>query len=267
MNRHPSIQLRDTLNQLNTAVAELEALTSQLNSFEALVDAQLGSLLDQLSDLNAETAGLDAQLRHIREERLYGKDQMSYIEGAPLPGRPIILGDLPPLGLSHRGVIHAKVEDIQAAELKAPDIKLLYRKLARRYHPDLARSEADRSVSNEQMSEINRAYNAGDMKTLMRLAGIVLPYGIQPPQSATEGHHRKRTETELEEVERRLKSVQQQINRMSNLPIVKLSLEVKLTKRQARNLLREMAAELQYKVGRKLAERDYLQAQIKTSLE
>jgi len=71
--------------------------------------------------------------------------------------------------------------------------------------------------------------------------------------------------TELEQTERKLKAVRQQIIRLSSLPIVKLSLDVKLARHQGRDLLREMAAELHYKVRRKMAERDYLRSQIKAS--
>lgn len=263
MNRQSPLQYKDRLQQLKKAENELKELNQQLQSFEALVDSQLGSLLDQLSDLNGETADLDARLRLIREERLFGTDLMHYQAGAPTPTRLPDLSDLPPMGLSSREAIHSKADGSFTSKPIVPDIKSLYRKLARRYHPDLARSEADRAVSNQQMAEINRAYNAGDLKGLMRLAGIGLPYGVELPGTSTEDAlHRKETMSELEWTEMKLKEVSQQITRMSSLPIVKLSLEVKLARHQGRNLLLELAADLRAKVGRKLAERDYLQAQI-----
>jgi hypothetical protein len=254
---------RDIFEQLKAAEAELEQLNRQLSSFEAVVDTHLGSLLDQLSDLNDETSALEDELRQIREERLYGKDLMSYLAGAPTPARPPRLSELDPRGLSQRNAIHAKLHDSQAG-MQVPDIKALYRKLARRFHPDLSRNAADRSVSNQQMAEINQAYAEGDVKKLMRLAGVTLPYGVELP-SVEEVARQKGPISEPERAERRLKAIHQQIDNMGRLPIVKLSLDVKLAQRQGRNLLREMASELQYKVGRKLAERDYLQAQISAS--
>ena len=265
MNRKPTTYLPDILSQLNSAEIELEELHRQLSAFEARVDAQLGSLLDQLSELNLETSALDAQLRQIREERLYGKERMSYQEGAPQYKPPLKLSDQPSSGIKRRDEIHAKATS--PIERSIPDIKSLYRKLARRYHPDLARSQADLSASNEQMAEINRAYAAGDLKVLMRLAGIGLPYGVDLPQFAVESIPRKEKLSDEERAERKLKAVRQQISRMSSLPIIKLSLEVKLAEHAGRNLLHEMATELQFKVGRKLAERDYLKVQIKASGE
>ncbi len=262
MNQHSSRLLQDKRHQLQEAEGELHQLNLQLQSFEDVVDAQLGELLDQLSELNAETATLSEQLKRIRDERLYGKERIKYLEGAPVPGKPVRLEDLSPIGLSRRAAIHTKAEGSDI-----PDLKTLYRKLARRYHPDLARDEAGRSAANEQMAQINQAYAGGDLKALLSLAGIGIPYGMQLPE-AEQGRNGRRTPlSELEQLERKLKAVQEQIRRMSNLPIVKLSLEVKLAQHQGRNLLREMVSELEYKVGRKMAERDYLQAQIRAHSE
>ncbi len=260
-----SLQHGHIQEELRSAEAELDDLNRQLSAFEARVDAQLGELLDQLSELNIETSTLDAQLRQIREEHVYGKERMSYQEGAPQYKPPLKLTDQPSSGINQRAEIHTKATS--PIEGSIPDIKSLYRKLARRYHPDLARSQADLAASNQQMAEINRAYAAGDLTALLRLAGIGLPYGVELPQSAVESIPRKEKLSEEERAERKLKAVRQQISRMTSLPIIKLSLEVKLAEHAGRNLLREMAAELQFKVDRKLAERDYLKAQIRTNLD
>jgi hypothetical protein len=140
---------------------------------------------------------------------------------------------------------------------------VLYRRLARRYHPDLARNDADRAQSNDQMKEINLAYAAGGLPALMRLAGMNVPYGIDLGQPTL--HPQLKPDpsmTEMEKTQWKLRELRQQIYRLGSLPIVKLSLDVKLARHQGRDLLGEMQAELQYKVARKLAERDYLRSQI-----
>jgi hypothetical protein len=255
--------------ELRSAKAELADLEKQIRVFEAQVDSQLGSLLDQLTELNSETQALDEQLRHIRERRLFGPEVMQYLDGAPMPTRPINLADLPPQGLTSRTDNRAAgggQSPSQQAQL--PDLKTLYRRLARRYHPDLARNDADRTQANEQMKEINQAYHAGNLQTLMRLAGMSTPLGMDVPAAkpAFAGHNPEPL-TELEKTERELRDVRMGIQRLSNLPMVKLSLDVKLARHQGRNLLYEMAAELQYKVRRKIAERDYLKAQINANLQ
>ena len=259
--------LQKAQHELEDSKAELEELEKQIQTFEAQVDARLGDLLDQLSDLNAETIALDEKIRQIREQRLFGADLMSYTDGAPKPTRPPNLNDLPPMGIVHRDTLHATVNGAYPG-MQIPDIKVLYRKLARRYHPDLARTDVDRLQSNEQMAEINRAYNAGDLPTLMNLAGVTIPYGVDIPQPPLPtGSLHTDSLTEAEQVELKIKGIRQQITRLSSLPIVKLSLQVKLARHQGRDLLHEMASELRYKVARKTAERDYLKAQIQVSGE
>ena len=268
MNRPPYRELQETRLHLQSAEAELEDLEKQIRTFEAQVDTRLGVLLDQLSELNAETIELDDRIRKIREQRLYGAELMSYMDGAPQPTRPPNLNDLPPMGFAQRSAIHSTVEGSVLAGVEVPGIKVLYRKLARRYHPDLARNAADRLQSNQQMAEINLAYNEGDLAKLMNLAGMVTPYGVElPPSSLIPGILQDKSLTDAEKVELKLKGIRQQITQLSNLPIVRLSLEVKLARHQGRDLLYEMSSELRYKVARKTAERDYLKAQIRASGE
>jgi hypothetical protein len=266
MFRTPDQELIQTKTELQAAQAELRELNEQLQQFEAQVDARLGSLLDQLMDLNTETSALDGQLRHIREERLFGSDLMQYLEGAPQPPHPAKLDNLPPIGIPTRKGAEAPTGDTSNMTADLPDTKALYRKLARRYHPDLARSDADRALSNDQMKQINQAYAAGDVRTMMRLAGMSIPYGVELksnlPQAAEPFTKPK---TELERVQRDLRETRQQLSRLSSLPIVKLSLDVKLARHQGRDLLREMRGELEYKIARKTAERDYLASQIRAA--
>lgn len=49
------------------------------------------------------------------------------------------------------------------------DIKQLYRRLARRYHPDLAKDEEDRKHRTQLMAMINEAYANNDMNALQAL--------------------------------------------------------------------------------------------------
>jgi hypothetical protein len=267
MFRTPDQDLQETKSELQAAEAELDELKEQLRLFEAKVDARLGSLLDQLSELNGEAAALDAKLRHIREERLFGKDLMQYLDGAPLPARPANLDNLPPVHLPLRGNTELQPDGtVATTTTPLPDIKVLYRRLARRHHPDLARSDADRAQSNDQMKTINRAYAAGDLPTLMRLAGMSVPYGVDVSPTTTQmADLPKKPMTELEKIQERLRRTRQELSRLSSLPIVKLSLDVKLARHQGRDLLGELTHELQYKIARKTAERDYLQSQIKAA--
>ena len=265
MNRRLRQDFEQNRLQLQYSLAELDELQRQLRSFESLVDSRLGDLLDQLSELNAETFSLDAELREIREKRLFGEELIRYLDGAPRPARSLDSANLPPLDLPGRKALYA-APDGSALPPEAQNIKALYRKLAHRYHPDLARTDADRLVSTQHMIEINQAYQNGDLPALVRIAGITIPYGLtlpQPPLLAA--RHRPPQLSKQGEIEQKLAAVRGEIDRLSHLPILKLSLDVKLAQHQRRDLLAEMAYDLQRKVARKIAERDYLRSQINAS--
>src|SRR5208282_1533977 len=61
----------------------------------------------------------------------------------------------------------------KAAESKeftpSPELKSLYREVAKRVHPDLATDDADRRQREHLMTEANRAYENGDAEGLRRI--------------------------------------------------------------------------------------------------
>jgi len=249
---------------IKSAEAELAGLRQSISDFEALVNRRLGKQLDQLSALDAEVESLTAQVREIRDQRLYGEHQMHYAEGAPRPEhRP-----------KREYIPHQDVLDETAAPAVAPrptqldakaELKRIYRRLARIYHPDLAVGGADRAQRNRQMAIINQAYAASDLPILRRLWD---DEGIEPPQfdflqpaAVQEGE-----KSELERLQEQLHTLRQQVIRLNNHPNVQLSMEVKLARQKGRDLLGEMSKELRGKIARKTAERDYLQSQIAANL-
>lgn len=252
-------QLCQAQEALDAAEAELATLQSELEQFEKQVEALLGPLLDELSALDGEVKALTSQLIDLREARLFGDRRASYSGPffAHLPD--------PTLGEEGKKTDLPFGSGTESDTISAPgdpqrELKTLYRKLARRYHPDLARNETERLLNNEQMTIINQAYATSDLRTLQGLAGAYVPPELpdylrptQPP-------------TELEQVQARLRHVQAQIKHIERLPIVQLSLEAKLARRERRSLLTEMIIELRRKIARKVAERDYLRSQISHSI-
>jgi hypothetical protein len=67
----------------------------------------------------------------------------------------------------------AQGEDASPAPLPSPPgdrLKAAYRALARRYHPDLARTEEERVQMSERMARINALYHDGDLERLEVMA-------------------------------------------------------------------------------------------------
>ena len=68
-------------------------------------------------------------------------------------------------------------------------------------------------------------------------------------------------QSELDRCQRRLQEIDRELRNLRYRPSVEFSLEVKSARRQRRDLLADMAAELKPKIARKAVERDTLKAQ------
>lgn len=258
-------ELKQSRNELQAAQAELKELRQQIQSFEARVDARLGDLLDQLIAIRSEISSLNETLQQIREQHLFGKDRISYLGAAPPILRPSRWEESAQIEKLHQQAVPVVDEDTSEAQnSQLPDIKQLYRLLARRFHPDLARSDSERLELNDRMVEINQFYREENLIKLMDLAGMEVPFYLRINQPHKTEQHRIQL-SELDRVQLELREVQRQITRLSSLPVVQLSLDVKLAQLQGRDLLAEMAVDLKHKLDRKLAERDYLRAEILAS--
>ncbi len=132
--------------------------------------------------------------------------------------------------------------------------KRLYRQLARRYHPDLARDQEEREIRNVQMAALNEAYEAGSLIELAALAGAGEVAGTDQQLISV-------LEKELANVRRRTMLIQNELENLHNLPTVELSLQVKVARRSGRDLLAEMARDLKGQIARKTVERDFLKDQ------
>jgi hypothetical protein len=127
------------------------------------------------------------------------------------------------------------------ADPAALQLKQLYRLLARRYHPDLAVSEADRNYRNRLMALINEAYTAGETDVLVLLA----EQGLDDPQAplvALRLHSLRQQSRSLDE---RLSEQESAYSRLFHSEWMGLKMDVSLAQSRKRNLLRELAASLE----------------------
>lgn len=256
-------KLRSELKQLQQKVtlaeAELSEMEASMRTFEARFDLEVGHYLETLALLGAEVEAYKSRIRQLRVGKSIGEgyqsveDQYDEKWNAPRRRTP-------------------KVKPLEStAPITQTRLKKLYRKLARQYHPDLARTEEDRAYRTQKMAAVNEAYKAGSVVELEALAvetkEAETPTIIDTPVSRAS--RQPRTDYEMVQVlreeikvtERRLFQVEDAIRNFHHRPLVEFALEEKLARRDGRDLLAEMAEELQRKIARKEAERDMIRAQ------
>ncbi len=188
----------------------------------------------------AEMDELRARLARKRAERAPA-DERAAREGLafPLPGRQ----DRSWLPKSQRRGGRGRREDKPASE----EIKKLYRSIAVQIHPDRAKTEKSRAIRTALMAELNAAYAAGDT---IRMQTILEEWQSSPESIAGEGPEAEllRLTRALIRMERRLGRIEKEIGRLQASPMGRLLRRVREAAARGKDLLDELAAELDLKI-------------------
>ena len=137
----------------------LETCKTETAQFQHRYYLAVGRLYAQLDDLDAQIAVLQARLhpadltvqeyaRAAERQARRSAAEAGLIESQPVPPQPL-----------------------------TADIKQAYRRAARLMHPDRATTEVERQRRTDLMSQVNRAYENGDQRTIERL---IEEYGHDP---------------------------------------------------------------------------------------
>jgi hypothetical protein len=129
----------------------------------------------------------------------------------------------------------------------SPDLKKLYREVAKRVHPDTAPDEADRARRGRLMKEINAAYASGDEDALRRiLAGLdASPDAVQ---GSGIGADLIRVLRQLRQIRDRIAAIGSEIAGLSEADVAKLKVKADFAATEGRDLLAEMATSVQGRI-------------------
>lgn len=248
--------LEELRPQLIEAEAQLAERLAAISAFEYRVRSRLESLSRRLDTLQAEIDELRRELRRYRDNFFLGD------EGLPRP---------PDADPGWRFEEHAassgsyryrtRVDTPRPAPegQRLASLKQLYRRLARRFHPDLVLDEADRAYRTDMMMAINAAYARGDLEELERLAAEPdsLLHEPETPQEMAAALQR-----EVDRCRRRLDEIAAELTTLEGHDSAKLMKRVERAAAAGRDLLAELAADLRRRISEKMVERDILETQL-----
>ncbi|MCA9934875.1 MAG: hypothetical protein KC415_13165 [Anaerolineales bacterium] len=147
---------------LMEAEAELAQEQAAINSFRMHCRLKLDVLVDELQALQMEKQACLTQLELLRQAHDLGvaldDDFWETVEQAAV--EPEAEEEL---------LLPTDTPRDKAAE------KRLYREMARRFHPDLAKTAVEQAYRTSMMTAVNAAYTAGDTQALYDLAGELDP--------------------------------------------------------------------------------------------
>lgn len=237
-------QAQEHLAAANAQLAERQA---EINAIERRLRFRLGRSLDRLAELEDEIGQYRQEIEQLR-----------------IPGA-LEAGYLPVEEQYRRVWSRSSDQDIYAGaeplgQVDEKQLKRLYRRLARRYHPDLATDQSERDYRTEKMAALNEAYSSGSLIEMIALSEAS-GEGLGPV-GHTEEEMVQALEKELARIRRKSLLVQNEIETLHNSPVVQLSLDIKLARRRGRDLLAEMSVDLERRIVRATVERDELKARL-----
>jgi hypothetical protein len=140
-------------------------------------------------------------------------------------------------------------------EATKEELKTLYRNLAKRFHPDLARDPEEKAWREERMAEVNAAYaelNMAELEALTEKSEWSPEPKVQSRDKEVAGLYK-----EINRLDKLLDNLERELLELINSDTVKLMLEVSSARREGWDLLGRMENDLMVQIStlqRKLAE-------------
>jgi predicted nucleic acid-binding Zn-ribbon protein len=213
---------------------ELIDLRSELASFEGRYLRQVGTLYAELDEWKARISELRARLdpsATAKEQAHAAREQARQTYG-DAHGKASETHDFTP----------------------SPELKGLFREVAKRIHPDFCRDAGDLERRTRLMAEANRAYEVGDAEALRR---ILDEYDDSPDAVEGEGVGAElvRLIRQISQAKERIAAIEQDLAALRQSEIALLKKQAEESGKAGRDLLAELAAEVRVEIS--LAEREY----------
>jgi hypothetical protein len=130
-----------------------------------------------------------------------------------------------------------------------PEMKRLYREVAKRIHPDLTSDRSDRTKRQHLMAEANRAYECGDQE---RLVKILTEYEHSPEAVEGEGPGAElvRVIRRVSQARSRLAEIEAEMQELLRSDLHQLKLRVDEAARNGHDILKQMVAKVDQQIAR-----------------
>jgi hypothetical protein len=232
------LRKREDLAAIRASLAERELelidLCSQVAAFEGRYLRQVGSLYAELDEWKARISELRARLDPSATTRARAQQA--------------------------REQASQTYEDAHGAASKAsdftpsPELRSLFREVAKRIHPDFCRDAADLERRTRFMADANRAYEVGDAETLQRILDEYQD-GADRVEGEGAGAELIRIIRQISQARGRVSAIERELAALRQSEIALLKKQAEESERAGRDLLAELATSVREKIER--AKREY----------
>ena len=232
------LRKREELASIRAALAERELelvdLRRQLASFEGRYLRQVGTLYAELDEWKARVSELHARLDPSASANARAREAREQARQAYEDA-------------------HSKASE--TADLNpSPELRGLFREVAKLIHPDFCRNAADLERRTRFMAEANRAYEAGEAEVLQR---ILAEYrdGADAVEGEGIGAELIRIIRQISQAKERLAAIARELTALRQSEIALLKKQAEEVQQKGRDLLAELAAAVRERI--QLAKKEY----------
>jgi hypothetical protein len=217
--------------RITLAERELELLDfrSQLAAFEGRYLRQVGSLYAELDEWKARISELRARLdpSAAAEERAHQAREQARQTYDDAHGRASETRDFTP----------------------SPELRSLYREVAKRIHPDFSKDSGDLDRRTRFMAAANHAYEAGDADALQRILDEYQD-GADAVEGEGIGAELIRIIRQISQAKKRVAAIEQELAALRQSEIALLKKQAEEREQAGRDLLAELATDVREQIER-----------------
>lgn len=226
------LERREQLTVVRARLAECESelaqTRAQLKTFEGRYLRQVGVLYAELDDIEARIAEREVDLYDSDSARSRAAEARRQAQET-------------------HDAAFASAHEAEEFD-PPPNLKTLFREVAKRIHPDFARDEAEQKHFTLLMARANQAYSRGDINTLERMLD---DHREISASLAGEGPAAEllRIKRQIQHAERDVVNLEAERSMLLTSEIAQLHLDTEAAAREHRDLLAELAANLREQIA------------------
>ena len=238
------LRKREELAAIRATLAERELelvdLRSQLTAFEGRYLRQVGTLYAELDEWKARIAELHARINSsaAANAQAYEAREQARQTYEDAHGKASKTHDFTP----------------------SPELRSLFREVAKRIHPDFCRDAADLERRTRLMAEANRAYEAGDAEALQRILDDYQD-GADAVEGEGIGAELVRIIRQISQAKNRVSAIEEELTALRQSEIALLKKQAEECEQAGRDLLAELATAVREQIERTRKEYEALAKQ------
>ncbi len=225
--------------QVEELTVTREHLKAEVDLFQHRYNAHIGHYYKELDKVELETKEYQLRLQ-LRREAVNEAEIEARVESCFRVNRARLAA------YEEKAEEAPKPEEPELPEEKAKYLQTLYRKLAKRYHPDKSADTDEQQRREELMPLINRAYQEQDIQILERLSIGEAVAAMSPDETGTEKY--AKLQVELRNLNRAASELRLEISRLKSGRTYQLKQQVEDAKTNGVDLLTHLAKNLERKV-------------------